>query len=112
MTEIEPVRSSSPELTSMTLPKLKEVASQLGIEGAAKMKKDQLAGAIADLQAKNREEAKAEREARREARNAKRSAGRDAKEDSDNDNDDNDNNHNTINHTNFNYYTNKHYNSD
>ena len=88
MTEKEPVRSSSPELTSMTLPKLKEVASQLGIEGAAKMKKDQLAGAIADLQAKNREEAKAEREARREARNAKRSAGREAKEDSDNDNDD------------------------
>ena len=62
MTEKEPVRSSSPELTAMTLPKLKEVASQLGIEGAAKMKKDQLASAIADLQAKNREAAKAERE--------------------------------------------------
>ena len=85
MTEKEPVRSSSPELTAMTLPKLKEVASQLGIEGAAKMKKDQLAGAIADLQAKNREEAKAEREARREARNAKRNAGREAKEDLDGD---------------------------
>ena len=70
MTEKEPVRSSSPELTAMTLPKLKEVASQLGIEGAAKMKKDQLAEAIADLQAKNREAAKAEREARREARKA------------------------------------------
>ncbi len=77
MTEKEPVRSSSPELTAMTLPKLKEVASQLGIEGAAKMKKDQLAEAIADLQASNRDAAKAEREARREARNAKRSAGRD-----------------------------------
>jgi len=83
MTEKEPVRSSSPELTAMTLPKLKEVASQLGIEGAAKMKKDQLAEAIADLQAKNREAAKAEREARREARNAKRSAGRDNNNDSD-----------------------------
>jgi transcription termination factor Rho len=87
MTEKEPVRSSSPELTAMTLPKLKEVASQLGIEGAAKMKKDQLAGAIADLQAKNREEAKAEREARREARNARRNAGRDAKDNSDGDDD-------------------------
>ena len=89
MTEKEPVRSSSPELTAMTLPKLKEVASQLGIEGAAKMKKDQLASAIADLQASNREAAKAEREARREARNAKRSAGRDnnnnSADDSDND---------------------------
>ena len=72
MTENEPVRSSSPELTSMTLPKLKEVASQLGIEGAAKMKKDQLAGAIADLQASNREAAKAEREARRASRNENR----------------------------------------
>jgi transcription termination factor Rho len=56
----------------MTLPKLKEVASQLGIEGAAKLKKDALVSAIADLQAANREAAKAEREARREARNAKR----------------------------------------
>ena len=86
MTEKEPVRSSSPELTAMTLPKLKEVASQLGIEGAAKMKKDQLASAIADLQASNREAAKAEREARREARNAKRSAGRE----NNNSNDDSD----------------------
>jgi transcription termination factor Rho len=53
----------------MTLPKLKTVATQLGVEGAAKMKKDALVDAIAGLQAKNREEAKAEREARREARN-------------------------------------------
>ena len=60
------------ELAAMTLPKLKEVASQLGIEGAAKLKKDALVTAIADLQASNREAAKAEREARREARNAKR----------------------------------------
>jgi transcription termination factor Rho len=72
MTTTEPVRSSSPELSSMTLPKLKEVASQLGIEGAAKLKKDDLVTAIADLQASNREAAKAEREARREARNAKK----------------------------------------
>ena len=68
-TEIEPVRSQSPELAAMTLPKLKTVATQLGVEGAAKMKKDALVEAIADLQAKNREAAKAEREARREARN-------------------------------------------
>ncbi len=71
-TEVTPVRSSSPELSAMTLPKLKEVATQLGIEGAAKLKKDALVTAIADLQAANREAAKAEREARREARNAKK----------------------------------------
>ena len=62
------------ELAAMTLPKLKEVASQLGIEGAAKLKKDALVSAIGDLQAANREAAKAEREARREARNAKRNS--------------------------------------
>ncbi len=73
MTTTEPVRSSSPELSAMTLPKLKEVASQLGIEGAAKLKKDDLVVAIADLQAANREAAKAEREARRAARDAKKS---------------------------------------
>jgi transcription termination factor Rho len=72
MTTTEPVRSSSPELSAMTLPKLKEVASQLGIEGAAKLKKDDLVTAIADLQAANREAAKAEREARRAARDAKK----------------------------------------
>jgi transcription termination factor Rho len=68
----EPVRSQSPELAAMTLPKLKTVAAQLGVEGAAKMKKDALVVAIADLQAKNREAAKAEREARREARNSRK----------------------------------------
>ena len=72
MTTTEPVRSSSPELSAMTLPKLKEVASQLGIDGAAKLKKDDLVVAIADLQAANREAAKAEREARRAARDAKK----------------------------------------
>ena len=68
----EPVRSQSPELAAMTLPKLKTVATQLGVDGAAKMKKDALVEAIADLQAKNRETAKAEREARREARNSRK----------------------------------------
>jgi transcription termination factor Rho len=72
------------ELAAMTLPKLKEVASQLGIDGAAKLKKDALVTAIGDLQAANREAAKAEREARREARNAKRNN----KKSDDNDSDD------------------------
>jgi hypothetical protein len=65
MTTTEPVRSSNAELAAMTLPQLKEVASQLGIDGAAKLKKDLLVTAISDLQAANREAAKAEREARR-----------------------------------------------
>ncbi len=69
MTEVEQVRSSSPELSAMTLPKLKTVATQLGIEGAAKLKKEALVEAISTLQAKNRDDSKAEREARREARN-------------------------------------------
>ncbi|MSW59931.1 MAG: transcription termination factor Rho, partial [Actinobacteria bacterium] len=81
MTEKEPIRSDSPELTAMSLPKLKEVASQLGIDGAAKLKKDALVQAIADLQAANRDAAKAEREARREARNNRNK--KDAPRDSD-----------------------------
>ena len=90
MTTTEPVRSSSPELTAMTLPKLKEVASQLGIDGAAKLKKDALVTAIADLQAANREAAKAEREARREARNAKKSKNKNSDSQGSNDSDDGD----------------------
>ena len=74
--EVTPVRSDSPELAEMSLPKLKEVAAQLGIDGAAKLKKDALVAAIADLQAANREAAKAEREARRDARNAKKNSNR------------------------------------
>jgi transcription termination factor Rho len=84
----EPIRSASPELAAMTLPKLKEVASQLGIDGAAKMKKDALVTAIGDLQAANREAAKAEREARREARNAKKNSQREERNSSKNDSDD------------------------
>ena len=89
-TEIEPVRSNSPELAAMTLPKLKTVATQLGVEGAAKMKKDALVEAIADLQAKNREAAKAEREARREARNNRKKESKPSNntQDSDGDGDD------------------------
>ncbi len=87
----EPVRSQSPELAAMTLPKLKVVAAQLGVDGAAKMKKDALVEAIADLQAKNREAAKAEREARREARNTRKKESKPASsntQDSDDDSDD------------------------
>ena len=72
MTEVTPVRSSSPELASMLLPQLQEVAGQLGVEGAAKMKKAALVQAISDLQAANREAAKLEREAKRAERNNNR----------------------------------------
>jgi len=86
-TEIEPVRSQSPELAAMTLPKLKTVATQLGVDGAAKMKKDALVEAIADLQAKNREAAKAEREARREARNNRKKDSKPSNNNQDSDDD-------------------------
>ncbi|MEI6476139.1 MAG: transcription termination factor Rho [Actinomycetes bacterium] len=72
MTEVTPVRSSSPELASMLLPQLQEVAGQLGVDGAAKMKKAALVQAISDLQAANREAAKLEREAKRAERNNNR----------------------------------------
>ena len=72
MSEETKVRSESPELAAMTLPQLKKVASQLGIDGAAKMAKGSLVDAIADLQAKNREIAKAEKEAARAERDARR----------------------------------------
>ena len=54
----------SGELSAMLLPELKKVAGQLGIESAATMKKPDLVQAIGDLQASNRDAAKAEREAR------------------------------------------------
>ena len=72
MSEDTKVRSESPELAAMTLPQLKKVATQLGIEGATKMAKGSLVDAIADLQARNRESAKAEKEAARAERDAKR----------------------------------------
>ena len=88
--EVTPVRSNSPELAAMSLPKLKEVAAQLGIDGAAKLKKDALVTAIGDLQAANREAAKAEREARREARNAKKNSNRENSNNSADNSDDSD----------------------
>ncbi len=114
--EVTPVRSSSPELSAMTLPKLKEVATQLGIDGAAKLKKDALVTAIADLQAANREAAKAEREARREARNAKKRGNKDNSnnsnsnsndEDSDGDDEGDDNSSSTSNDSNSNSNSNR-----
>ena len=70
------------ELSAMLLPELKKVAGQLGIEGATKMSKADLIQGIADLQAANREAAKAEREARRlerqEARNKKNKSAKSA----------------------------------
>ena len=72
MSEDTKVRSESPELAAMTLPQLKKVATQLGIDGAAKMAKGSLVDAIADLQARNRETAKAEKEAARAERDAAR----------------------------------------
>jgi len=82
MTEKGTVRSSSPELSSMLLPQLKEVATQLGVEGANKLKKDALVQAISDLQAANREAAKLERETRRAERNNNRNKKREAAEES------------------------------
>jgi len=82
MTEKSTVRSSSPELASMLLPQLQEVAGQLGVEGAGKMKKATLVQAISDLQAANREAAKLERETRRAERNNNRNKKR---QDSDSD---------------------------
>lgn len=83
MTEKGTVRSSSPELSSMLLPQLKEVATQLGVEGASKLKKDALVQAISDLQAANRDAAKLERETRRAERNNNRNKKREAAEESD-----------------------------
>lgn len=80
MTEKGTVRSSSPELSSMLLPQLQEVANQLGVEGAGKLKKAALVQAISDLQAANREAAKLERETRRAERNAARNKKREAAE--------------------------------
>ena len=71
MTEETQVRSESPELEAMLLPQLQQVATQLGIEGAQKMKKSALVTAISELQATNRESAKAEREAARAEREAR-----------------------------------------
>jgi transcription termination factor Rho len=90
-TEDRPAKAAG-ELSAMLLPELKKVAGSLSIEGAAKMSKGDLVQSIADLQAANRESAKAEREARRqerqEARNKKNNRSSSAKADSDEESDD------------------------
>ena len=65
-------RRESGDLSALLLPELRKIATNLGIEGAADLKKPDLVTAITDLQAANREAAKAEREAKRAARNQKR----------------------------------------
>ena len=78
----------------MLLPELRKVATQLGIEGAAKLAKGDLVQAIADLQAANRAaaakekearqlERQQEREERRKERNSSRNQDSDNGEDSD-----------------------------
>jgi transcription termination factor Rho len=82
-------RRDSGDLSALLLPELRKIASNLGIEGAGEMKKPDLVTAITDLQAANREAAKAEREARRAARNQRRQRGND-NQNSNNDDSDND----------------------
>jgi transcription termination factor Rho len=79
VTEESNATKENDALVALGLPELKKVAGQLGIEGATKMKKGDLVTAIADLQAKNRDAAKAEREARRAERDARRKAGNKSK---------------------------------
>ena len=71
------------DLSAMLLPELRKVATQLGIDGAAKLPKGDLVQAIADLQAANRAAAAKEKEARqlerqqeREERRRERNQGR------------------------------------
>ena len=84
------------DLSAMLLPELRKVATQLGIEGAAKLAKGDLVQAIADLQAANRAAAAKEKEARQQERderrkernqnrneNSKRSQSKDASDDED-----------------------------
>jgi transcription termination factor Rho len=60
------------DLSAMLLPELRKVATQLGIEGAAKLAKGDLVEAIADLQAANRAAAAKEKEARQQERDERR----------------------------------------
>jgi transcription termination factor Rho len=60
------------DLSAMLLPELRKVATQLGIDGAAKLAKGDLVQAIADLQAANRAAAAKEKEARQQEREERR----------------------------------------
>ena len=90
MSEVS-TRKSKPasDLSAMLLPELRKVATQLGIEGAAKLAKGDLVQAIGDLQAANRAAAAKEKEARqlerqqeREERRRERNSGRNENSDS------------------------------
>ena len=72
MAETTKARRDSGELSALLISDLRKVANNLGIEGYEGMKKPELVEAISNLQAANREAAKAEREARRAERQAKR----------------------------------------
>ena len=80
-------RRDSGDLSALLLPELRKIATNLGIEGASDMKKPDLVTAITNLQAANREAAKAEREARRAARHQRRNRGNSNNSDDDNESD-------------------------
>jgi len=90
-------RRDSGDLSALLLPELRKIATNLGIDGAGDMKKPDLVTAITDLQAANREAAKAEREARRAARNQRRNRNNNSHNDSNNDDDVNDGEENSAN---------------
>jgi len=90
-------RRDSGDLSALLLPELRKIATNLGIEGAGDMKKPDLVTAITDLQAANREAAKAEREARRAARNQRRNRNNNSHNDSNNDDDFNESEENSAN---------------
>ena len=95
MAETTKARRDSGELSALLISDLRKVANNLGIDGYEGMKKPELVEAIANLQAANREAAKAEREARRAERQARRdrknNRGNNGQRNSDDESDDDDN---------------------
>ena len=88
MADSKSARRDSGDLSALLLPELRKIAANLGIENAAELKKPDLVKAITDLQAANREAAKAEREARRAERNQRRNRNKsNQQDDADNDED-------------------------
>ena len=83
MADTKSARRDSGDLSALLLPELRKIATNLGIENAAELKKPDLVKAITDLQAANREAAKAEREARRAERNQRRNRNKQGNDNSD-----------------------------
>ena len=81
MADSKSARRDSGDLSALLLPELRKIAANLGIENAAELKKPDLVKAITDLQAANREAAKAEREARRAERNQRRNRNKNNQQD-------------------------------